>query len=656
MGYRLIGRFAITNLSPHLYFGGQLIPSKGYLGEWIPIGANVTREGHDALRVKTLVFDSKGELKEELLMREIWPGTDRYEAWFSPDSTGIWSYQIIAEDDEIETWLHDASIKISANIESELMCEIGKNIFEKVLANNEVSENEKKSIKKILEILGKSNLLPIEKFNSSKEILSGLDYWKYQTNNISAVSEKNEISVEPVLNGFSSWYEFFPRSEGAYADANGKIVSGNFQTAIKSLTRVADMGFDILYIPPIHPIGKSFRKGKNNSLTATNNDPGVPWAIGSIEGGHKDINPELGTLSDFKDFITAADKLNIKIAMDLALQASPDHPWVKAHPDFFTTRPDGSIAYAENPPKKYQDIYPINFDLKFEELVSEVYSILEYWIKVGVKIFRVDNPHTKPINFWQQVIAKVKASSPEVIFLAEAFTRPTMMNDLAKAGFTSSYTYFTWRVSKNEIQDYCTQLAKQDSHFFRPNFWVNTPDILPFHLQNASENIFKMRAMLAATLSPQWGMYAGYELRENLPIKEGAEEYLDSEKYEIKIRNFPENILENNLIAKFVAQLNLIRKKYSAFAQMRTLEFHQCDNPNLLVFSKSDGNQKIIVAINLNANYSESGYVKFNTFYLNQKSEFKVTELFSQTTMIFQENQFLEIRDTAAVGHIYLVN
>jgi starch synthase (maltosyl-transferring) len=359
------------------------------------------------------------------------------------------------------------------------------------------------------------------------------------------------------------------------------------------------MGFDVLYIPPIHPIGYSHRKGKNNSLTATAKDPGVPWGIGNADGGHDAINPELGTLEDFKNFLNTAKSLGIEVALDLALQASPDHPWVKTNKEFFTKRADGTIAYAENPPKKYQDIFPINFDNDYPTLFAEVKRIVRYWIAQGVSIFRVDNPHTKPVHFWQELIADINKEFPDVIFLSEAFTRPAMMHALGKAGFQQSYTYFSWRVTKGELIDYGREVAHQTSHFFRPNFWVNTPDILPFHLQSGEKNIFAIRALLASTMAPSWGMYAGYELFESQPVAEGKEEYLDSEKYEIKIRDWDEASKKGLSLAPYITRLNEIRRSHPALTRLRNLHFHPTDSDSVIAYSKREGDDLVFVVVNL---------------------------------------------------------
>ena len=335
---------------------------------------------------------------------------------------------------------------------------------------------------------------------------------------------------------FSAWYEMFPRSTGGW-DKKGKPVHGTFATAAKALPRIAKMGFDVVYLPPIHPIGKVHRKGRNNAVTAAPKDVGSPWAIGSDRGGHDAVHPKLGTIEDFDDFVTAARDQGLEVALDLALQAAPDHPWAKEHPEWFTVLPDGTIAYAENPPKKYQDIYPINFDNDPAGLYDEVLRVVRFWISHGVKIFRVDNPHTKPPNFWAWLIGQVKATDPDVLFLSEAFTRPARLYGLAKLGFTQSYTYFTWRTAKWELTEFGEQIVEH-ADYARPNLFVNTPDILHESLQHGGPGMFAIRAVLASTFSPAWGVYSGYELFEHRPVREGSEEYLDSEKYELRPRDF----------------------------------------------------------------------------------------------------------------------
>jgi starch synthase (maltosyl-transferring) len=455
---------------------------------------------------------------------------------------------------------------------------------------------------------------------------------------------------ERALSG--AWYEFFPRSEGAVKNADGTITSGTFVSATKRLPAVAAMGFDVLYLPPIHPIGVSHRKGPNNSLTAGPNDPGVPWAIGNSDGGHDAINPALGTMKDFENFVSAAKKAGLEIALDLALQTSPDHPWVKSNPQWFNKRADGTIAYAENPPKKYQDIYPINFDDDYEGIKDEVLRIIRLWVSKGVKIFRVDNPHTKPVHFWQDLLDIVRRESPEVIFLAEAFTAPAMMHALGKAGFHQSYTYFTWRTSKSELTEYGREVAQQTSAFFRPNFWVNTPDINPFHLQSGNPAMFALRAVLASTLTPSWGMYAGYEIYEHRPFKEGGEEYLDSEKYEIKVRDWDGATKKGLTLAPFITQLNAIRKANPALQQLRNLVFHNTESEAIIAYSKREGKNLILVVVNLDPSFAQGTIVHWDMNALGLEGTFAVKDLLDGKSFDWSEHQFIQLDPTRPVGKV----
>ena len=402
-----------------------------------------------------------------------------------------------------------------------------------------------------------------------------------------------EVVVDRPLAECGAWYEMFPRSQGRVPGRHG-----TFKDCIDRLPAIAAMGFDVIYFPPIHPVGKSFRKGRNNSLTAAPDDPGSPWAIGNEHGGHKAVEPALGTLDDFRALVAAAREHGLEIALDYALQCSPDHPYVREHPEWFHHRPDGTIKYAENPPKKYQDIYPLNFNCRDREaLWEELKSIVLFWIEQGVKIFRVDNPHTKPIPFWAWLIRDVQTLHPDTIFLAEAFTRPKLMQALAKAGFTQSYTYFTWRNFKAELTDYLTELTRTEmAEYFRGNFFTNTPDILPPILQDGGAAAFKMRLALAATLSSVYGIYSGYELCESRPIP-GTEEYLDAEKYEIKVRDWdaPGGIVD------YVARINQIRRDNAALREYRNLSFYGSDDDNVLFYGKrsADGQSTVWVAVNL---------------------------------------------------------
>ncbi|MFB7249063.1 alpha-1,4-glucan--maltose-1-phosphate maltosyltransferase, partial [Streptomyces populi] len=380
---------------------------------------------------------------------------------------------------------------------------------------------------------------------------------EYPLRELVTSSQALPLLVERERALFGSWYEFFPRSESGQVDPP---VHGTLRTAAGRLPAIARMGFDVVYLPPVHPIGTTWRKGPGNTLSAGPDDVGVPWAIGSPEGGHDAVHPALGTMEDFDAFVARAAALGLEIALDFALQCSPDHPWVDKHPEWFHHRVDGTIAYAENPPKKYQDIHPIAFDRDMPGLVRETVRILRHWMEHGVRIFRVDNPHTKPVVFWEQVIAEINATDPDVIFLAEAFTRPAMMRTLAEIGFQQSYTYFTWRNTKQELTEYLTELAGDSAARMRPNLFVNTPDILHEFLQTGGRPAFELRAVLAATLSPAWGIYSGYELCENTPQRPGSEEYLHSEKYQLRPRDWAAAEHEGRTIAPLITRLNRIRR------------------------------------------------------------------------------------------------
>ena len=576
----MIGRFPILDVSPSVEFGGDQVGVKAIPDELIKVSATIIREGHEGFSANVLLIDPKGKVTSNNSMKELWPGSSRFEGDIRPTSTGDWTFQI------------------------------------EVRADN-----------------------PGE---FSKELISK--------------SLRYPITVERERSLVGSWYEFFPRSEGAIRNSDGSISSGTFKSAAKRIPEVAEMGFDVLYIPPIHPIGISHRKGKNNSLTATETDPGVPWGVGNSAGGHDAVNPELGTLEDFKEFLKVAKKNDIEVALDLALQCSPDHPWVKEHPEWFTKRADGSIAYAENPPKKYEDIYPINFDNEYAGLFKEVLRIVTFWIDLGVSIFRVDNPHTKPVFFWQELIAEVRKNNPDTVFLSEAFTNPPMMHALGKAGFQQSYTYFTWRVTKQELMDYGREVAETTSAFFRPNFWVNTPDILPFHLQSGNPAVFALRAVLAATISPSWGMYAGYELYEHLPIAEGKEEYRDSEKYEIRIRDWSGAIKKGMSLAPFVSELNSIRKKNVALQRLRNLVFHETNSDQVIAYSKREKDNLILIVVNLDGFYAREATVNWNLKALGlDVTEFEVQDLLDGKKYRWSSSTYVKLdpaRPNGKVAHI----
>ena len=578
-----IGRLPISSVSP-VVDGGRW-PTKGIVGEMIPFSAIVFREGHDSLGAELLLTSPAGKTKV-VRMNEGAAGSDSWHAKAVVDELGNWIFKIQAFSDEYGTWHHNTEVKLAAGIDQELMMLEGIRLFTKAASEKGRSKKCAQLLVALAETLSDSNLSFEARLAAAEtgEVLAALH--KEPIRALVTHSDEYVIKCERTLAGSGAWYEFFPRSEGAKFDAKTKNwTSGTFKTASKRLPAVAAMGFEVLYLPPIHPIGRAHRKGPNNTLVAGEQDPGSPWAIGSADGGHDAVHPDLGTVKDFEKFVKDANALGIEIALDFALQASPDHPWVKTNPEWFTTRADGTIAYAENPPKKYQDIFPINFDNDPEGFYQEALRLLKLWISRGVRIFRVDNPHTKPVNFWEWVIGEINAEYPDVIFLAEAFTRPAMMHMLGKVGYQQSYTYFTWRNTKYELTQYLNELAHSSSAFFRPNLWVSTPDILVPFLQHGGKAGHKLRAALAAMAGSSWGMYAGYELIEATP-RPGADEHIDSEKYEYKPREWAKADKAGTTIAPYITQLNEIRKAHPAIGQIRNLETHNSSDESIFVFSK----------------------------------------------------------------------
>jgi starch synthase (maltosyl-transferring) len=583
-------------------------------------------------------------------MREIWQGGDRYTADITIPGRGEYAFVIESYDHPLATWLHDAEIKITADVDAELMCAIGVQLFEEVL---NLDSSAKSLLKPAIAALKDSKLAPLHRFGIAATSEIRAYCFAHPLRHLASQSEKYPVRADHPRALVGSWYEFFPRSEGAVENKDGTITSGTFKSAAERIPAVAAMGFDILYLPPIHPIGVTHRKGRNNTLTPTPTDPGVPWAIGGVDGGHMAINPILGSMKEFEDFVAVAKKNKIEVALDFALQASPDHPWVKEHPEFFTRRIDGTIAYAENPPKKYQDIYPINFDNDYNGILQESLKTLRFWISKGINIFRVDNPHTKPVHFWADVMRTIGLESPDVIFLAEAFTKPSMMHALGKAGFHQSYTYFTWRTSKQELTAYSEEVAHQTSAFFRPNFWVNTPDINPFHLQSGNPAIFAIRAALASTLTPSWGMYAGFELYEHRRFKEGGEEYLDSEKYEIKVRDWEGAEKKQLSLAPFITVLNKIRRENVALQRLRNLRFHHCDNDQILAYSKREGDNLILVVVNLDPNFAQETTVHWDMNSLGFSADtFEATDLIDSAKYQWSPHTYIRLDPTRLSGKV----
>jgi starch synthase (maltosyl-transferring) len=580
----MTGRIPIEGVSPSVECGRY--PAKAVVGELVPISATSYREGHDAMGCNVVWRGPDGATPPFTRMRPGAPGLDQWHAMIKPDGIGEWSFAVEAFSDPYLTWRNAVIKKIDAGQDAtDLANDLAEGAAIMDSAAKLVPGESQEEVSAAAAALRDDDRALADRVTPALDLADLL--WQYPVRDLVTTGDWYKIWVDRPRALFSAWYEFFPRSEGAVLAEDGRIVKhGTFATAAKRLPEAAAMGFDVVYLPPIHPIGRINRKGKNNAIVAAKGDVGSPWAIGAEEGGHDAFHPQLGNEADFLSFRKAAEAEGLEVALDLALQCAPDHPWVKDHPDWFTTKPDGTIAYAENPPKKYQDIYPLNFDLDPEGIRAEMLRVALYWVGLGVKIFRVDNPHTKPIDFWHWLIWEVKKVDPDVLFLAEAFTRPAIMHGLGKIGFTQSYTYFTWRTTAQELRQYCEELVAAVD-YMRPNFWPNTPDILHESLQHGGPPMFKIRAALASMLSPSWGLYSGYELFEHVP-RPGAEEYLDNEKYELHPRDWAAAEKQGRSLAPYLARLNHIRQENPALHWLRNLRFHEIDNPALLCFSKRD--------------------------------------------------------------------
>ncbi len=600
----MIGRIGIDDVAPLVSAGH--FPAKAVVGETVPVSATVWREGHDAVNA-TLHVEGPGRSGVRDITMTAAPTPDRFDAVFAPDAEGFWTFRVDAWSDPYATWRSAVSKKVAAGqgpAELANDLETGARVLDRAATAAQTQADVATLRSAAAALRSDADLgdrIAPALGGAVTSILAAAPVRDLLTK-----GRSNRVWVDRKRALFGSWYEFFPRSTGGW-DADGKPVHGTFRTSLDELPRIADMGFDVVYLPPIHPIGRVNRKGRNNTLTPGPEDVGVPWAIGSAEGGHDAIHPQLGDLDDFRRLVERTRELGMEIALDYALQAAPDHPWTTEHPEWFTTQPDGTIAYAENPPKKYQDIYPINFDNDRQGIYAESLRILLYWIDQGVKIFRVDNPHTKTPDFWEWTIVEVKKRHPDVLFLAEAFTRPARMYGLAKLGYTQSYTYFTWRTSKAELTEFALENVKHADEF-RPNLFVNTPDILPEHLQHGGPGMFALRAALAATLAPTWGVYAGYELYEHLPIREGAEEYLNSEKYELRPRDFAAAAERGESLEPWLRRLNEIRRAHPALQQLRNIHFHNVENESIIAYSKHDPTTGdcVLVVVNLNPFAAES--------------------------------------------------
>jgi starch synthase (maltosyl-transferring) len=639
-------RVIIEGVSPEI--DGGLFPVKRTVGEEVTVEADIFTDGHDLLSCVLLFRKEEDRDWDGVPMEPL--GNDRWRGSFRVSEMGRYRYTIRAWLDRFGTWRRDLKKKVDAGQEVSLDLQIGVQLIEEAApgAKGAVA----KALKQRVGQIAGAKILEDKIMFALEEELAELMSLHSERRFITTYEKELSVIVEREKARFSTWYEMFPRS-----CAGRPGMHGTFKECERILPYVASMGFDVLYFPPIHPIGRSHRKGKNNSPATEPGEPGSPWAIGSEAGGHKHIHPELGDLDDFRRLMQGAKELGIEIALDLAFQCSPDHPYVKEHPEWFRWRPDGTLQYAENPPKKYEDIYPLNFESdQWLDLFAELKSVVLFWIDQGVRIFRVDNPHTKPFPFWEWLIAEIRRDFPEVIFLSEAFTRPKVMYRLAKLGFTQSYTYFAWRNTKAEITQYFQELTQtQVKEFFRPNLWPNTPDILTEYLQTGGRTAFMIRLVLAATVGASYGIYGpAFELCVHEPKEIGSEDYLDSEKYEIKAWNRD----DPSSLKDFIARVNRIRKENPALQRNDTLRFHESESDQVLCFSKhtSDFSNAIFVVVNLDPHYTHGSWVHFpvEELGLDLRQGFQVHDLLSDARFLWHGSRnYLEMDPSASPAFVF---
>lgn len=592
-------RVVISNVSPQVEQGK--FPARRAIGESVTFSADIFADGHEAVAASVIFRHGSGQIWQDIPMSHTL--NDHWTAIWTPDREGFYEYRFTGWVDHFTSWKKGLVKKFDANQDVAVELRIGIDILQEAaaLASKEDQPAFERWIAALANAVGPQQAIDLALSDSVSEAMSKIRY----TDRISVFDQTFRLEVERKKAGFSTWYELFPRSAGKVAGQHG-----TFDDVAGLLPKIAKMGFDTLYFPPIHPIGEMKRKGKNNSLVPAPNDPGSPWAIGNRLGGHKSVHPELGTIEDFTGLVTKAKELGIEVAMDIAYQCAPDHPYVKEHPQWFKWRPDGTVQYAENPPKKYEDILPFDFETHdWQSLWNELKSVIDFWIGHGVHVFRIDNPHTKALPFWEWMIGEVRKVNPQVIFLAEAFTRPRLMERLAKIGFNQSYTYFTWRNSKWELEQYLYELTKTDrQYYFRPNFWPNTPDILPHHLVEGGENAHIIRFILAATLSSNYGLYGPvYEYGINTPHP-GKEEYTDNEKYEIKHWDWN----RYSRTREIVTRVNRIRKAYSALQSTWNIDFNESSNDRVISYTKTafDGSESLIIAVNLDHYHTQGAHIK----------------------------------------------
>jgi starch synthase (maltosyl-transferring) len=642
-------RVIIEGITPQVDCGR--FAAKRTAGDQVHVEADIFADGHDAIAASLLARREGAGDWTEIPMKPL--VNDRWEASFRVSEPGRYGYKILGWVDHFETWRRDLLKRVKAETDTTVDYLIGAELVDQ--AAERATGGDQIWLRARAAVLRSEQKPGDLRIHATDPMLHELAL-RYPDKRFATDSTPElAIIVDPIRARFSSWYEFFPRSTSEKPGAHG-----TFADCKRRLPYIAEMGFNVVYMPPIHPIGRMFRKGPNNNPESQPGDAGSPWAIGAKEGGHKEILSDLGTVADFKSFIVEAEKLGLSVAMDIAFQAAPDHPYVKDHEAWFKKRPDGSIQYAENPPKKYQDIYPFDFESDdWQAMWAELKDVFDYWIGVGVTIFRVDNPHTKAFPFWEWVIAEIKRDHPEVLFLAEAFTRPKIMYRLAKLGFSQSYTYFPWRNGKHDITTYLTELTQTPvREFFRPNQWPNTPDIMTEFLQMGGRAAFMIRLLLAATLGANYGIYGpAFELQENKPVKHGSEEYLNSEKYEIRTWD----LARADSLRSLIARVNTIRNENPALQQDWTLKFHSTDNDQLICYSKEseDRSSLLVTVINLDPHHTQAGFVvlPLDELEIPLDRPFEAEDLLTGERYLWQgPRNYVELRPSAIPGHILKIH
>ncbi len=641
-------RVVIESVSPEI--DGGRFPAKRTVGDRVRVEADIFTDGHDLIAAVLLSWTEDSQSWTEQPMRSL--VNDRWMGEFEVTELGRYRYTIEAWVDHWETWCHDLEKRIGANTDTDIDYLIGANLIDE--AADRSKEPHRQHLRDQAEFLRTETDSETRRAHATGAALNELMLRYPDRRFATRLDRELALVVDPVRARFSSWYELFPRSTSPEAARAGTLADCEAR-----LPYIAQMGFNVVYLPPIHPVGLAFRKGKNNSVTAQPGDVGSPWAIGSAEGGHKAVHPDLGTIEDFRRLVRRAADLGLQTALDIAFQVAPDHPYVEEHDEWFRKRPDGTIQYAENPPKKYQDIYPFDFETpKWFELWKELKSVFTFWIDEGVRIFRVDNPHTKAFSFWEWCITEIKREWPETLFLSEAFTRPKIMYRLAKLGFSQSYTYFPWRNTKHELTSYLTELTQTPvREFFRANQWPNTPDILTEFLQIGSRAAFMIRFLLAATLGANYGIYGPpFELLEGRPVRPGSEEYLDSEKYQIRHWDLerPDSLHE------FIALVNRTRNENAALQSDWSLEFHPVDNDQLICYSKrsEDPANLIVVVINLDPHHTQSGFVELplDRWGVEEDRPYQANDLLTGSHYVWNgRRNWVQLNPDSVPGHIFRI-